>query len=726
MEIPEHRKWMDNRMRPDNSRVTDEFLAGVCEFVEFACAQDDFKKVGKLRCPCKICKCRKRQLVDDVMKHLCMKGFKEDYYYWSSHGEQRPSVMPMVSNNSYYGSIGIREDFNNFEQMVMDAAGPSLGYYLEQEESACPEQIREDPDPQAESFFKMLKAAQAPLYNGCESYSELSAAIQALSIKSDFNNSQNCFNKWVEFMGKALPNDNRMPKNYYRAKKSVEKLGLGCIKIHCCPNGCMIYYYPEDKNLRNCKICGENRYKSVTRNGKVRDVPLKKMWYFPIIPRLQRLYSSMQTASQMRWHHDVTRDDEYLSHPADGEAWKHFDESYPEFAKDPRNVRLGLCADGFAPFDKTGRTYSCWPVVITPYNLPPWMCMKREFLFLTVLIPGPSNPKGRIDVYMQPLIDDLKLLWNSGVMTYDVSLQQNFVMKACLLWTINDFPAYGMLSGWMTMGRLACPICMESTKAFTLQHSHKTTFFDCHRQFLSPDHCYRRNKTAFRKSKDETSSPPKRLTGEEMWERVKDLPSIIGPPYDDLPGYGLLHNWTKQTIFWQLPYWKTNLLPHNLDVMHIERNVFLNILYTVMDTKGKTKDTFNARLDLADICRRKDLELQDAGGGKLKKPKAKYALTKQQRLSVCEWVRKLKLPDGYASTLCRCVDLREAKLFGMKSHDCHVFMQRLLPIAFRSLPDPIWNTLTEFSQFFRELTSPILKKENLHVMEKNIDRKSVV
>ena len=138
MEIPEHRKWMDNRMRPDNSRVTDEFLAGVCEFVEFACAQDDFKKVGKLRCPCKICKCRKPQLVNDVMRHLCMKGFKEDYYYWSSHGEQRPSVMPVVSNNYYYGSIVIREDFTNFEQMVMDAAGPSLGYYLEQEESACP------------------------------------------------------------------------------------------------------------------------------------------------------------------------------------------------------------------------------------------------------------------------------------------------------------------------------------------------------------------------------------------------------------------------------------------------------------------------------------------------------------------------------------------------------------------------------------------------------------
>ncbi|PNX83353.1 hypothetical protein L195_g039394 [Trifolium pratense] len=415
MEVPEHRKWMDNRMSPDNSRVTYEFMVGVHEFIKFACAQENFKKVGKLRCPCKVCKCKKPHPVGDVMGHLCMKGFKEDYYYWTSHGEKRPPILPVVSNNSYYGSSEVREDLNDFEQMVMDAAGPSLGTYLEHEGSGCEEQMREDPNPEAKIFFDMLKAAQAPLYNGCESYSELSAAIQALSIKSDFNISETCFNQWVDFIEKALPNDNRMPKNFYRAKKSVEKLGLGCIKIHCCPNGCMIYYSPEDKNLRNCKICGEDRYKSLIRSGKVKEVPLKKMWYFPLIPRLQRLYSSVQTASEMRWHKEDIRDTDYLSHPSDGEAWKQFDKRHPEFAKDPRNVRLGLCADGFAPFDITGRTYSCWPVILTPYNLPPWMCMRREFLFLTIIIPGPSNPKGRIDVYMQPLIDDLKLLWNSGV-----------------------------------------------------------------------------------------------------------------------------------------------------------------------------------------------------------------------------------------------------------------------------------------------------------------------
>ena len=60
-------------------------------------------------------------------------------------------------------------------------------------------------------------------------------------------------------------------------------------------------------------------------------------------------------------------------------------------------------------------------------------------------------------------------------------------------------------------------------------------------------------------------------------------------------------------------------------------------------------------------------------------------------------------------------------MFGMKSHDCHVFMERLLPIAFREmLPEPIWKAMTEVSLFFRELCSTTLKVEQLEKMEKNI------
>jgi len=79
------------------------------------------------------------------------------------------------------------------------------------------------------------------------------------------------------------------------------------------------------------------------------------------------------------------------------------------------------------------------------------------YMFLTWIIPEPKNPKEKIDVHLQPLIDELKLLWNEGVLTYDISRKQNFIMKVALMWTINDIPTYGMLSSWSTSGRLECP-----------------------------------------------------------------------------------------------------------------------------------------------------------------------------------------------------------------------------------------------------------------------------
>jgi len=61
-------------------------------------------------------------------------------------------------------------------------------------------------------------------------------------------------------------------------------------------------------------------------------------------------------------------------------------------------------------------------------------------------------------------------------LTYDISRKHNFVMRAALMWTINDFPAYGMVSGWSTHGKLACPYCMENNKAFTLTNGGKAFF----------------------------------------------------------------------------------------------------------------------------------------------------------------------------------------------------------------------------------------------------------
>ena len=85
-------------------------------------------------------------------------------------------------------------------------------------------------------------------------------------------------------------------------------------------------------------------------------------------------------------------------------------------------------------------------------------------------------------------------MWYEGVETYDISKKKNFRMFASLLWTISDFPAYAMLSGWSMAGRLTCPYCMEETRAFSLRHEKKISWFDCHRCFLQINHPFRKDK----------------------------------------------------------------------------------------------------------------------------------------------------------------------------------------------------------------------------------------
>ncbi|KAK9094809.1 hypothetical protein Scep_026278 [Stephania cephalantha] len=56
---------------------------------------------------------------------------------------------------------------------------------------------------------------------------------------------------------------------------------------------------------------------------------------------------------------------------------------------------------------------------------------------------------------------------------------------------------------------------------------------------------------------------------------------------------------------------------------------------------------------------------------------------------LCKWIKELRFPNGYAFNIDRWVDSKKLKMFGMKSHDCHVFMQRLRLIAFRDLLEDI-------------------------------------
>lgn len=81
-----------------------------------------------------------------------------------------------------------------------------------------------------------------------------------------------------------------------------------------------------------------------------------------------------------------------MVHPCDGDAWKNFDEEFKDFASDPRSVRLAIATNGFTPFNLTAASYSCWPVFVAPLNLPPGVAMKKEYIFLSMVISGPRIP----------------------------------------------------------------------------------------------------------------------------------------------------------------------------------------------------------------------------------------------------------------------------------------------------------------------------------------------
>ncbi|KAL6347440.1 hypothetical protein AAG906_025155 [Vitis piasezkii] len=76
--------------------------------------------------------------------------------------------------------------------------------------------------------------------------------------------------------------------------------------------------------------------------------------------------------------------------------------------EEPRNLRLAISTDGINPH-----------IVMITYNLPPWLCMKRKFMMLSLLISGPQQPGNDIDIYLAPWIKDLKTLWEIGVEAYD-------------------------------------------------------------------------------------------------------------------------------------------------------------------------------------------------------------------------------------------------------------------------------------------------------------------
>lgn len=161
-------------------------------------------------------------------------------------------------------------------------------------------------------------------------------------------------------------------------------------------------------------------------------------------------------------------------------------------------------------------------------------------------------------------------------------------------------------------------------------------------------------------------------------------------------------------------------LRHNLDVMHIEKNICENIIGTLLDIDGKSKDGLNAWKDLEEMGIRPDL-YPEPRGTRTYLPPAPHTLTRLEKKKFCKVLYDLKVPDGYSSNVGNCISVEDCKISGLKSHDCHVLMQQLLPVALRGLlPKGPRNAIMRLCFFFNKLCQRVIDKEKLLNLEDEV------
>nr|GEY42935.1 hypothetical protein [Tanacetum cinerariifolium] len=267
-----------------------------------------------------------------------------------------------------------------------------------------------------------------------------------------------------------------------------------------------------------------------------------------------------------------------------------------------------------------------------------------------------------------------------------------------------------------------------------------------HRRWLEPNHSCRFQKERF-DGIVENRGPPTPLTGSNVlkqlsgirfkhWKSKKStMEEDVGSTStfectntiieEDINGENLL--WKKKSVFFDLEYWEHNLLRHNLDVMHIEKNVFDNILRTLLDLDGKTKDNENTRKDLEEIGIRHDLHLINYPNGKPYLPPACYTMSPIEKSNFLQLLKDLKVPDGYSSNISRGVSLKDHKIFNLKCHDGHILMQDVLPIALQAsvmsrAQSRVVKVVTDYCFCFKGLCAKFLDPSELDKMEYQLVR----
>ncbi|XP_019181675.1 PREDICTED: uncharacterized protein LOC109176735 [Ipomoea nil] len=428
------RSWMHEK------QTTFKYMQGIQEFIQYAEENRSKKAEDFIVCPCCDCKnFRRYPSSDEVKIHLIRRGFKEGYDRWIWHGESLILSTSASKEAQLDSETHVDCETQANRQTHEDNEGNNETRATENEGDEDNDRIDEmmrdvqgDFSEMPPEFKSLFDNAEKPLFSAYTKFSKLSAVLKLYNVKERNGWSDKSFTELLELLKDMIPSDNELPNSTYEAKKLLCPLSVDIERIHACSNDCILYW-KEYKDLHVCPKCGTSRYKKkdvddVCENKK--GPPAKVLWYLPVIPRFKRMFANPREAKNLQWHAIGRKEDGKLRHPADSPQWRNIDRS----------------------------RHSTWPVLLVVYNLPPWLCMKRKYIMLSLLISGPKQPGNDIDVYLAPLIEDLKMLWNEGVQVYDAYTRSNFTLRAMIFCTINDFPAYGNLSGYTTKGAKACPI----------------------------------------------------------------------------------------------------------------------------------------------------------------------------------------------------------------------------------------------------------------------------
>ena len=183
----------------------------------------------------------------------------------------------------------------------------------------------------------------------------------------------------------------------------------------------------------------------------------------------------------------------------------------------------------------------------------------------------------------------------------------------------------------------------------------------------------------------------------------------------------VIANERNSLYFFELPYWKSLYVRHNLDVMHIEKNLSKNIIDTLLNIPRKMKDGPNMWFYKVDMGIQEKLAPQKRGNKRIYCHPTCYSLMRLEKWDFCTTLSEVKVPSGYSSIVKILVQMKGLKLINLKSHDCYTLMQQLLSIAiWNVLLKGVQNVITRLCYFFNAICSRVIDPSKLDRLQADL------